>query len=282
VRDPDKDRACALPGIPVVTRAADVVAHPQVDVVVEATGDVELARSVTLQALESGRPVVTANKALLGSHGPELWARAEELGVPLSAEASVGAGVPMLGTLAALARGDQVTQIRGILNGTTNFVLTHMEEHGSELEDALTTARALGFAEADASRDVDGRDSADKLAILVQVASGEACRTASVFRMGIASLTARDVARARGRGLHWRLVASAVPGECLRVEPELIPRADPLAQLEGAHNLLEIRTRNAGTYRISGPGAGGDETACAILSDLAHAATWLASRRLAA
>jgi homoserine dehydrogenase len=266
VRRPTLERDCPLPGR-VVDDALAVVEADDVDVVVEVMGPVEASRAAVERALALGKPVVTANKALLAAHGPALRALAAAAGVELSFEAAVAAGVPVLRSLAALAAGDRVNRVEGVLNGTVTFVLRQLEG-GASFEDAVLAAKTAGYAEADASRDLSGLDAADKIAVLSQVAFGDTTTADDVHVMGIDWLESADIDRAARRGQCWRLVAMAVRGGCRRVEPVLLDVSHPFSRLAGADNAVSITTERTGTVTLTGPGAGGEATATAVVADV--------------
>lgn len=268
VRDPSKRRDCDLGTATVSHDAAEVVTDPSVDVVVEVMGGLHPAFDVTSRSLRAGRPVVTANKALIGSYGPELRALAEQYGVPLRFEAAVAAGVPVVEPLAALAATDEVVRVGGVLNGTSNYVLWRAGTGEVSLDEAIREAQELGYAEADPTLDLDGSDAAAKLAILAQLAFGGSLRTSDVATTGVDVLDDRDIAAARAQGRVWRLVADVTAAGCATVEPRCLPADHPLARVTGADNAVLVEARLAGTITLAGPGAGGDATASAILRDL--------------
>lgn len=258
VRDPDRARSAQLPhGTPIVPPEA---AADDADVVVELAGGADQAFPWAWATLERGLPYVTANKALLATHGGELARLARDRGAALLASASVGGGTPMIEAVEHL-RTREITRMRGVVNATTTFILSAMAE-GRSYDSALLQAQQAGFAEADPSFDVDGHDAAQKLAILASVAWGRWQPESAVETRGIA-----DLAPEPGRII--RLVADATP-QRLAVAPAELVADDPLAMVSGAQSTLEVATRDAGTYRISGPGAGGSATAGAVYADLAR------------
>ncbi len=244
-------------GVPVV-RPADVV---DADVVVELAGGLEGPREWARAALDRGRPYVTANKALLATHGRELAELAERRVAALLGSASVGGGTPMIETTAHLAATGAIERVRGIVNATTTYILSAMGE-GRSYDEALREAQEAGYAEADPSFDVDGRDAAQKLAVLASVAWGTWRAEREVDTAGI-------VGRTVAPGETVRLVADATR-ESMRVAPVSVELADPLARAAGIENVLEITVRDAGIYRVSGPGAGGRVTAGAVYGDVAR------------
>jgi homoserine dehydrogenase len=248
----------------VTTDAPGLVARDDVDVVVEVIGGIEPARTLLLEALKSGKAVVTANKALLAEDGASLAEAADAAGVDLYYEASVAGAIPLLRPLRESLAGDRITRVAGIVNGTTNFILSAMTASGSSYADALDEATRLGYAEADPSSDVDGYDAAYKAAILASLA----------FHTGV---TAADIAAAAGLGFVIKLLAicertpadGATP-ECIsaRVHPAMIPEAHPLAAVDGAFNAVFVEAEAAGQLMFYGQGAGGAQTASAVLGDL--------------
>lgn len=277
VRDVDKER----PGVSrdlLTTSALDVL-DADCDLVVEVIGGVHCAGAYVRRAIAAGRDVVTANKALLAVAGSELFDAAARNGVRIGFEASVCGGVPVVGAVRRGLAGDSIESIRGILNGTSNFILCRMAE-GLDFASALLRAQEAGFAEADPSMDVDGQDAAQKLAILAQLAFDAPVRRTSVT--GIAGITAGDLDRARKAGCVLRQVAEArrvAGGVELIVEPRNVPVADPLARVLDEHNVVVIRGRAVGEIVLSGRGAGSMPTAAAVLSDVLECASGRAERR---
>lgn len=270
IRDPAKSR----PGVRqevLTTRAEDVVENG-FDVLVEVIGGIEPAGRLIRRAIERGRPVVTANKLLLASHGAEIFAAARRSGVAVGFEASVCGGVPIVRALRSGVAGDEVTRIRGVLNGTCNYILSAMEE-GSSYEDALAAARREGFAEADPSLDVDGHDALQKLMILSGLAFGERAET-RIRVAGIRDYPLRQIRRTARKGKTTRLVAEArVAGEAIElvVEPRELDRDDALGRLRGAQNGVVLETGGRGELLLTGLGAGAMPTASAVLSDVIEA-----------
>jgi homoserine dehydrogenase len=259
VREPRRERGVPLPeGVPV---AGEPGPMDEIDALVELAGSVTEPRRWAEQALEAGLPYVTANKALLAAHGAELADLATLHDAALLASASVGGGTPMLEVTEHLAASGRVTHLRGLLNATTTFILSAMAE-GQSYRDAVVDAQTAGYAEADASFDVDGRDAAQKLAILGWVAWGAWIPEHEVETTGI-----RDVAVAPGETI--RLVADATPGS-LRVSPTALAADDTMASALGIECVLEIHSDAAGPLTIRGPGAGGPATAGAVYADLAR------------
>ena len=253
------------------TDAASLVARDDVDLVVEVIGGIEPARTLILAALEQGKSVVTANKALLAEDGATLHAAAARSGADLYYEASVAGAIPLLRPLRESLAGDQISRVTGIVNGTTNFILTRMDEQGSGFADALDEATALGYAEADPTADVEGFDAAAKAAILAGLAFHTRVVAADVHREGISEVTAADVASAKAMGCVVKLLAIAErDGDAVgvRVHPAMIPRTHPLASVREAYNAVFVEAASAGRLMFYGPGAGGSPTASAVLGDL--------------
>jgi len=253
------------------TDAAGLVARGDVDLVVEVIGGLEPARSLILSALTSGKSVVTANKALLAEDGVTLHAAAAEHRADLYYEASVAGAIPLLRPLRESLAGDQITRVTGIVNGTTNFVLTRMDETGAGFAEALDEATALGYAEADPTADVEGFDAAAKAAILAGLAFHTRVVAGDVHREGITEVSAADVASAKAMGCVVKLLAIAEKdGDAVsvRVHPAMIPRSHPLGSVREAYNAVFVEAASAGRLMFYGPGAGGSPTASAVLGDL--------------
>jgi homoserine dehydrogenase len=242
------------------------------DVVVELMGGTEPARSAILAALDAGASVVTANKALLGLHGPELYDAAQAAGQEIYFEAAVGGAIPILRPIRESLAGDTVTRILGIVNGTTNYVLDRMTVDGLDFDTALRQAQELGYAEADPTADIDGYDAASKAAILASLAFHTRVSAAEVYREGIAAVTLADVAAARATGHVVKLLAIAErlgeEGVIARVHPALIPESHPLASVHGSFNAIYVEADAAGELMFYGRGAGGRPTASAVVGDV--------------
>jgi homoserine dehydrogenase len=293
--DPDRARALGVPDDLITDAPAHLVAARDTDIVVELMGGLDPARTLVRAALEDGKPVVTANKALLAAHGPELEAIARRSGSALRFEASVGGGIPVLGPLGGDLAVNRVTEVRGIVNGTTNFILTAMAEEGRAYADVLAAAQAAGYAEADPTADVEGGDAASKVVILARLAFGGWLAPQAVVRSaprlrgpgapGITGVTARDVAGAAEHGLVLRLVAMARPGPDGQIAASVVltavPADSPLGRTRGVLNRIEVDGWPIGSVAFAGPGAGGDATSSAVLGDLVSVArgagsTWAA------
>jgi homoserine dehydrogenase len=257
--------------------AASLVTRDDVDVVVEVIGGIEPARTLLLEALKAGKSVVTANKALLAEDGPALAEAADASGVDLYYEAAVAAAIPLLRSLRESLAGDRITRVAGIVNGTTNFILSAMTASGSSFSEALEEATRLGYAEADPSADVDGYDAASKAAILASLAFHTRVTANDVHCEGIRSVTASDITAAAGMGCVIKLVAICertppdgdIPESVsARVYPAMIPAVHPLASVDGAFNAVFVEAEAAGQMMFYGQGAGGAPTASAVLGDI--------------
>jgi homoserine dehydrogenase len=254
------------------TDLESIVKDKNIDLIIEVIGGIEPARTLILEAFANGKSVVTANKALLAKHGAELFAAADKSGVDLYYEAAVAGAIPILRPLRESLVGDHVQRVMGIVNGTTNFILTKMDESGAAFADALAEAQALGFAEADPTADVEGFDAAAKAAILAGLAFHSRVTDSDVYREGITKITDADVAVAKSLDLVVKLLAIAeLTNEgkiSVRVHPTLISRSHPLASVREAFNAVFVESESAGAMMFYGRGAGGAPTASAILGDL--------------
>jgi homoserine dehydrogenase len=253
------------------TDALGLIKRDDVDVVVEVVGGVEPARTWLVEALRAGKSVVTANKALLAEDGPALHDAAAEGNADLYYEASVAAAIPLLRPLRESLHGDRITRVTGIVNGTTNFILSNMDASGASFHDALEEATALGYAEADPTADVEGFDAAAKAAILASLAFHTRVRAADVYREGITEVTAADVASAKAMGCTIKLlcIASCVDNAVsVRVHPAMIPRTHPLASVGDAFNAVFVEAQAAGQLMFYGRGAGGAPSASAVVGDI--------------
>lgn len=271
----DLTKARPFPSELMVTDPMAVVTDPDVHLVVELMGGLEPARELVLAALEAGKPVVTANKALVAADGPVLFEAAARSGVSLLFEAAVGGGIPLIRPLSESLAGERLDRVLGIVNGTTNFILTEMASGGRDYADVLAEAQRLGYAEADPIADVGGHDAAAKAAILAGLAFGVWVGSDRVYREGIERLDSRDFhfARQFGFGVKLLAVAENTPGGvAVRVHPSLVPLDHPLAGVRGAHNAVFIQGPSVGELFFTGPGAGGDPTATAVLGDVIDAA----------
>ena len=254
------------------TDAQSVVTNPEIDIIIEVMGGIEPARELILKAFANGKSVVTANKALLATHGSDLYSAADKAGVDLYYEAAVAGAIPILRPLRESLVGDHVKRIMGIVNGTTNYILTKMDEEGRAFNDVLAEAQSLGYAESDPTADIEGFDASAKAAILAGLAFHTRVTADDVHREGITSITATDVAVAKSMDHVIKLLAIAelTPDDqiSVRVHPALIPRTHPLAAVRDAFNAVFVEAESAGELMFYGRGAGGSPTASAILGDL--------------
>jgi homoserine dehydrogenase len=276
VANPDKPRSPAIDMGLVGTDAAALVARDDVDVVVELIGGLHPAHELIETALRNGKPVVTGNKALLATAGAELAEVAAAAGVDLLYEAAVAGAIPVIRPLRESLAGEQILRVMGIVNGTTNYILTRMEEQGDSYDDVLRDAQELGLAERDPTADVEGHDAAAKAAILAALAFGSDIVDADVHREGISGISAADVAYATRLGYSVKLLAIAElvgggPELSVRVHPAMVPRAHPLASVRGAFNAVFVEGAVSGELMLYGRGAGGGPTASAMLGDLVDA-----------
>ncbi|GAA3880100.1 homoserine dehydrogenase [Saccharothrix violaceirubra] len=276
VRKPNKHREVPAD---LLTTDAEALVASDVDVVIEVIGGIEPTRTLLRKALEGGKSVVTANKALLAEHSAELFEAADASGADLYFEAAVAGAIPLLRPLRESLAGDRITRVMGIVNGTTNFILSGMTSTGSSYAETLEEATRLGYAEADPTADVDGYDAASKAAILASLAFHSRVTASDVHREGIASVSAADIAAAKGLGRVVKLLAICERVEvdgtesiAVRVHPAMIPVAHPLASVNGAFNAVFVEADAAGEMMFYGQGAGGAPTASAVLGDLVAAA----------
>jgi len=278
VRDASRDRG--LPAELVTTDAEALIKRDDVDIVVELIGGIDLPRTLVRTALDSGKSVVTANKALLAAYTGELAETAEARNVDLYFEAAVAGAIPVIRPLTQSLAGDRVDRVVGIVNGTTNYILSAMDETGADYAETLAEASRLGYAEADPTADVEGHDAAAKAAILASIAFHTRVTAADVYCEGISSITAADLTSARALNCTIKLLAlcERVPGPdgrdrvSARVYPALVPREHPLAAVNGAFNAVVVEAQAAGRLMFYGQGAGGAPTASAVMGDLVMAA----------
>ena len=281
VRNVSRERAVALPDGVLTRDAHAVVADPSIDIVVEVMGGIEPARELIATAMANGKPVITANKELLANVGTELFAAADAAGVDLLFEAAVAGGIPLIRALRESLRGEPITRVMGIVNGTTNFILTKMTEEGAEYSDVLAEAQALGYAERDPTADVEGFDAGAKSAIIATIAFGVKVVAGDVYHEGISRITGHDIAMARRLGYVVKLlgIAEQIQGTgevAVRVHPAMVPVTHPLASVRESFNAVFIEGRAVGQLMFYGRGAGGMPTASAVLGDLIDAAVNLA------
>ncbi len=271
VRDRNKPRPFAMPSSLLTTEIEQVYRDPNIQIAVELIGGQEPARQIILNCLEAGKDVVTANKAVLAHHGSQIFAAAHRRGRTVAFEASVGGGIPIIAALAQGLAANQVLSLKAILNGTSNFILTQMTELGQCYAEALAEAQARGYAEADPTLDVDGTDVAHKLAVLARVAFGLAVASEAIERRGIQQLQQADIRYAGEMGYVIKLLGEAWLHEqqlALHVEPTLLRRLNPLAQVRGAYNAIHVVADMVGDTIYYGKGAGQMPTASAVVADI--------------
>lgn len=277
VRNVSRQREVDIPEGVLTRDAFAVVNDPTIDLIVEVIGGIEPARELIAAALSQGKPVVTANKELLANVGHDLWAQSDKAGVDLLFEASVGGGIPLIRALRESLRGEPVTRVIGIVNGTTNYILTKMTEDGANYSDALGEAQRLGFAERDPTADVEGFDAAAKAAIIASISFGARVVAGDVYHEGISAVTDADIAIARRLGYVIKLLAIAEKIEGLdtvavRVHPAMVPIGHPLASVRDSYNAVFVEGDAVGSLMFYGRGAGGSPTASAVLGDVIDAA----------
>ena len=257
------------------TDADFVVNDPTIDVIVEVMGGVDDARRLILQAIANGKPVITANKALLATHGVELFTAADASGIDLLFEAAVCGGIPLIRPLRESLRGEPITRVLGIVNGTTNYILTKMAEESMAYGDALAGAQRLGFAEADPTADVEGHDAAAKLSIVASIAFGQNVVASDVYCEGITAITPADIAIANRLGYAVKLLAIAdidsTGSVLVRVHPAMVPQHHPLATVRDSFNAVVVDGAASGSLMFYGRGAGGSPTASSVLGDVIDA-----------
>jgi homoserine dehydrogenase len=271
VRDVHKPRPVELPSGVLTDDLDRLLNDSSVSVVAHLVGGIEPARTIMLRLLESGKDVVTANKALLAEHGPELFDRARELGRSIAFEASVAGGIPIIANISQCLNANRVESLRGILNGTSNYIITRMSEEGTPFSDALAAAQRLGFAEADPAMDLDGTDAAQKLAILGHLAFGSAVHWNQIPRRGIDDVSALDLGFASQFGYRVKLVAyGQLEGRSLqvRVAPMLVRAGTPLAEVRENYNAISVVGDFVGPVFFHGQGAGPAPTASAVVADM--------------
>ena len=286
VRSTAKDRGLRIDPSVFCTDAADIVSDPEIDIVVEVIGGIEPARSLLHDAIAAGKPVVTGNKELLANHGAQLFAAADDAGVDLLFEAAVAGAIPLIRPLRESLAAEPVQRIMGIVNGTTNYILTQMADRGASYAEALSEAQSLGYAERDPTADVEGFDAAAKAAIIATVAFGAVVVAGDVYREGISRIALHDIEMARRLGYAVKAIAVAErtgdgdgerPEVAVRVHPAMVPFQHPLASVRDSFNAVFIQGDAVGELMFYGRGAGGRPTAGAVLGDLVDAAVNLAS-----
>jgi homoserine dehydrogenase len=283
VRSLDKPRTVKLPVELMTTDLESIVTDPAVDIVVEVIGGLEPARSLILQAIAHGKHVVTANKAAIARYGDEIFTAANQAGVYVLLEAAVAGGIPVIEPLKQSLCANRIHSLMGIVNGTTNYILTRMQTEGSDFESVLLDAQELGYAEADPTADVDGFDAADKIAILASLAFGGRIKLPEVHCEGIRKVSAADITYADRLGFVIKLLATAQRDETsddpdrlqVRVHPTLLPKTHPLASVNGVYNAILIEGDPVGQVMFFGPGAGSGPTASAVAADILNIAAIL-------
>ena len=283
VRSLDQPRSPELPSGVLTTDLAAIVSDPEIEIVVELLGGLEPARSLILQAIEHGKHVVTANKAVIARHGAEIFTAANQAGVYVLFEAAVGGGIPVVKPLKQSLGVNRIQTVIGIINGTTNYILTQMTEEGADFEEVLAEAQQLGYAEADPTADVDGYDAADKIAILAAIAFNGRIKREEIDCEGIRQINATDISYADDLGFVIKLLAIAKRGRSpiaksnadndslqVRVHPTLVSKNHPLANVNGVYNAILVEGDPLGQVMLFGPGAGKGATASAVVSDIVN------------
>ncbi|MBE9037419.1 homoserine dehydrogenase [aff. Roholtiella sp. LEGE 12411] len=289
VRSLQKSRAVELPTDVVTTDLDAIVNDPAVDIIVEVMGGLEPARSLILKALNNGKHVVTANKAAIARFGAEIFTAANQAGVYVMLEAAVGGGIPVIQPLKQSLSVNRIHAITGIVNGTTNYILTRMQTEGSNFSDVLADAQQLGYAEADPTADVDGLDAADKIAILASLGFSGRINLQDVYCEGIRQVSKTDIAYAEKLGFVIKLLAIAKRNAPLspssplfvRVHPTLVPKTHPLASINGVYNAILVEGEPIGQVMFFGPGAGAGATASAVSSDILNLVAILKTKTVA-
>ena len=269
--DLDAARAIVGDGVDVVADGFAVARHPDIDIVVELIGGTGIAKELVLAAIDSGKHVVTANKKLLAEHGNEIFARAQEKGVTVAFEAAVAGGIPIIKALREGLSANHIEWIAGIINGTSNFILTEIRDKGSAFADVLAEAQRLGYAEADPTFDIEGHDAAHKLTIMAALAYGIPMQFDKAYLEGISKLTARDIRYAEELGYRIKLLGitrRTDKGVELRVHPTLIPEKRLIANVDGVMNAVMVKGDAVGATMYYGAGAGSLPTASAVVADI--------------
>ena len=267
-----KQRAVDFPQGVLTTDLESIVTDPEIDIVVEVMGGMEPARSLILKAIEHGKHIVTANKAVIARFGDEIFTAANRVGVYVMLEAAVGGGIPVIQPLKQSLSVNRIGRVMGIVNGTTNYILTRMTVEGGEFADILADAQKLGYAESDPTADVDGLDAGDKIAILASLAFGGRIKRDDVYCEGIRKISATDINYARKLDFVVKLLAIAETVEdgavSVRVHPTFVPKDHPLATVNGVYNAILVEGEPLGQVMLFGPGAGAGATASAVVSDI--------------
>ena len=283
VRNLKKKRDISIPDSILTTNPTEIINNPNIQIVVEVMGGIEPAKSLIIQAIRAGKSVVTANKAVIARHGEEISNEAKAAGVYVLIEAAVGGGIPIIEPLKQSLGGNQITKVSGIINGTTNYILSRMDKEGVNYAEVLKDAQVLGYAESDPAADVEGSDAADKIAILSGLAFGGAINRANIPTTGINLLEDIDVNYARKLGYGIKLLAISEKGETqssredsqplsVWVEPTLVPEDNPLAGVNGVNNAILVEGNPIGQVMFFGPGAGSGPTASAVVADILNIA----------
>lgn len=270
-RDLTRQRICDTQDIDLTTDPFEIIDDPKIDIVLELIGGTDLAKKLVLQAIENGKHVVTANKALIALHGNEIFAKASEKGVMVLFESAVAGGIPIVKAIREGLSGNQIEWLAGIINGTGNFILTEMRDKGRDFADVLAEAQALGYAEADPTFDVEGIDAGHKLAILASLAFGIPLQFEKVFTEGITKITQADVEYAEELGYrikHLGIARKTEQGIELRVHPTLIPARRLIANVDGVMNAVLVQGDAVGPTLYYGAGAGAEPTASAVIADI--------------
>lgn len=272
VKSIEKPRDVQLPSGTLTSDLTSIVTDPKIDIVVELIGGLEPARSLILQAIDCGKHVVTANKAVISRFGDEILNAANKAGVYVMLEAAVGGGIPVVQPLKQSLSVNRIQAVTGIINGTTNYILTKMQTQGSSFDDVLDDAQRLGYAEADPTADVDGWDAADKISILAAIAFGGRIKRDEVYCEGIRQVSQTDITYAEKLGFAIKLLAIAKREEssplAVKVHPTLVPIDHPLASVNGVYNAILVEGEPLGQVMFSGPGAGAGATSSAVSSDI--------------
>lgn len=284
VRSLAKAREVSFPPERITTDLEAIVTHPQIDIVVELLGGLEPARSLILKAIAHKKHIVTANKAVMARYGDEIYEAAKTMGVYVLLEAAVGGGIPIIKPLKQSLGANRISSIIGIVNGTTNYILTQMTKEGADFGEVLAQAQQLGYAEADPTADVDGWDAADKIAILASLGFGGRVKREDVHCEGIRQIGAADITYADKLGFGIKLLAIAKGSQGdesdtleLRVHPTLVPKTHPLSSINGVYNAILVEGDPLGQVMFYGPGAGAGPTASAVVSDIMNIAAILTS-----
>jgi homoserine dehydrogenase len=275
VRSLDKPRQVQLSPETITTDLEGIISDPEIDIVVELMGGLEPARSLILQAINHGKHIVTANKSVIARYGAEIYEAANQAGVYVLLEAAVGGGIPVIKPLKESLGANRVNSIIGIVNGTTNYILSQMTSEGADFGEVLAEAQKLGYAEADPTADVDGLDAADKIAILASLGFGGRVKREDVYCEGIRQVSAADINYADKLGFVIKLLAIAKGSDGdqsdhlqLRVHPTLVPKQHPLASINGVYNAILVEGEPLGQVMFFGPGAGAGPTASAVVADI--------------